>query len=143
MTEFDCRRIFVDTAPFIYLLEDNEYYIEKMKRIFERLIASEVMMFTSTITFEEYLVHPYRTQQFLKVQAFVDFIKDVNVHVITIDTVIAKIAAQIRAEYHSFKAMDALQLASALQWRCDGFLTNDKRLRSFTEIHCLLVDELY
>lgn len=138
----DCTRVFVDTAPFIYLLEDNEHYIVKMQDIFERLIANDIPLLTSTITFEEYLVHPYQTLQPQKERAFLDFIQDAHIRVITIDEDIAKKAAKIRAEHHSFKAMDALQLAAAVHWRCDGFLTNDKRLRQFTEVTCLLVDEL-
>ena len=62
MTGFEYTRIFVDTAPFIYLLEDNEHYIAKMQNIFTRLVENNISLFTSAITFEEYLVHPYRTQ---------------------------------------------------------------------------------
>lgn len=140
-TGFDCNRIFVDTAPFIYLLEDNEYYIVKMQDIFGTLIASGVPLVTSVITFEEYLVHPYRTHQTEKMTAFFDFVHDASIQVINIDKDIAKQAAKIRAEYRSFQAMDALQLSTAVQCRCDGFLTNDKRLRQFSEVKCLLVDE--
>lgn len=142
MTGSDFTRIFVDTAPFIYLLEDNEHYIAQMQDIFGGFIAKGIPMLTSTITFEEYLVHPYRTHQPQKETAFLDFIQDANIRVITIDVDIAKAAAKIRAEHHSFRAMDALQLAAAVQWKCDGFLTNDKQLRSFTGTTCLLVDEL-
>ena len=41
---------------------------------------------------------------------------------------IAKKAAKIRAEYKGFKAMDALQLATACLSECDIFVTNDKQL---------------
>lgn len=51
-------------------------------------------------------------------------------------------AAQIRAEYNGFKAMDALQLTAAVIMGCDFFLTNDKQLRQFKEIECRTVDEL-
>lgn len=142
MIESDSARIFVDTAPFIYLLEDNEHYIAKMQDIFGRFMAKGVYLFTSTITFEEYLVHPYRTHQAQKENAFLDFVQDANIRVIAIDVDIAKAAAKIRAEHPSFRAMDALQLAAAVQWGCGGFLTNDRQLRSFTGTTCLLVDEL-
>ena len=55
---------------------------------------------------------------------------------------IAKKAAQIRAEYKGFKAMDALQLAAACLSGCDLFLTNDKQLRQFKEMKCITVEEL-
>ena len=47
----------------------------------------------------------------------------------------------IRAEYGYFKAMDALQLASACIHGCDLFLTNDKQLKQFKEIPCVTVEE--
>ena len=141
MTGFDCESVFVDTAPFIYLLEDNDHYIEKMQFIFNYLIENSVSLFTSAITFEEYLVHPYRTRQIEKETAFLEFIQDANIHVIPVDIAIAKKAAKIRAKHPSFKAMDAMQLAAAMQCGCDGFLTNDKQLQSFAGITCLLVDE--
>ena len=53
-----------------------------------------------------------------------------------------KKAAQIRAEYKAFKAMDALRLAVACITGCDLFLTNDKQLRRFGEIKCITVEEL-
>lgn len=62
--------------------------------------------------------------------------------IIEINQEIAKKAAQIRAEYKGFKAMDALQLSIASMSKCDLFLTNDKQLKQFREIECLTVGEL-
>ena len=76
-----------------------------------------------------------------KETAFFDFIQDANIQVVPINLTVAKAAAKIRAEHPSFKAMDALQLATAVQYSCDSFLTNDKQLQSFNGMDCLLVDE--
>jgi len=65
-----------------------------------------------------------------------------NMEIIEISHEIAEKAAQIRAEYRGFKAMDAIQLAVACFEGCDLFLTNDKQLRQFKEIKCITVDEL-
>lgn len=65
-----------------------------------------------------------------------------DMEIVEISQEIAKKAAQIRAEYKGFKAMDALQLAVACLKKCDLFLTNDKQLRQFKEIKCITVDEL-
>lgn len=51
-------------------------------------------------------------------------------------------AAKIRAKYKGFKAMDALQLATAMISDCDLFLTNDKQLRRFDGLPILVVDDL-
>ena len=65
-----------------------------------------------------------------------------NMEIVEINQEIAKKAAQIRAEYKGFKAMDALQLAVACLSECDLFLTNDKQLRQFKELKCVTIEEL-
>src|SRR5688572_20111052 len=42
-------------------------------------------------------------------------------------------AAEIRAN-HGFKALDAMHLATAVEHRCDVFLTNDRQLSRFPDI---------
>ena len=41
----------------------------------------------------------------------------------------------------NFKTMDSLQLAVACAENCDMFLTNDKELKKFEEVHCVTVEE--
>lgn len=65
-----------------------------------------------------------------------------NMEILEINQETARKAAQIRAEYKGFKAMDALQLAVACLSACDLFLTNDKQLKQFKEIECVTVEEL-
>ena len=62
------------------------------------------------------------------------FVDTINMDIVEINREIAKKAAQIRAVYKGFKAMDAIQLAVACFEGCDLFLTNDKQLRQFKEI---------
>lgn len=69
-------------------------------------------------------------------------VKITDMEIIEVNQEIAKKAAQIRAEYKGFKAMDALQLATACLSKCDLFLTNDKQLCQFKEIKCITVEEL-
>ena len=76
------------------------------------------------------------------VDLFYAFMNEMDIQVKSIDERIAEKAAQIRAEYKFFKAVDALQLATACIMECDLFLTNDKQLRQFKEIKCITVDEL-
>ena len=66
---------------------------------------------------------------------------DCGIDLTPIGTVIAEKAAEIRAQYTSFKAMDALQLAAAMSMGCDTFLTNDKQLKQFSELNCVTVED--
>lgn len=59
----DCKKAFVDTAPFIYLIEKNEQnpqYFDKVKKFFDDCYNNDVDFVTSVITMEEYMVFPYR-----------------------------------------------------------------------------------
>ncbi|MBR4346074.1 MAG: PIN domain-containing protein [Oscillospiraceae bacterium] len=141
MTEF--KRIFLDTTPLIYFLDDNEQYGELTKAVFKEVYVSEKEVLTSAVTCMEYLVHPYRTGNLAKVDVFFEFIEDYGVDLIKIDTDIAEMAAKIRATYSSFKPMDSLQLAVAVVYGCDLFLTNDKQLKQFTDVKCVTVEDWF
>lgn len=139
------KKVFVDTAPFIYFIEkdvNNPQYFDKVKIFFEDGYERDAEFVTSVITMEEYFVFPYRNNNSLLIEMFDRLVVTLGIEMIGIDEEIAKKAAQIRAEYKGFKAMDALQLAAACASGCDLFLTNDKQLRQFGEIRCITVDEL-
>lgn len=139
MTE--CKKVFVDTAPFIYYLEQNPNCFDKAKDFFLSCFDNGTTMVTSTITLEEYFVYPYMKNQQEYIDNFEDFISSLGIAVINIDKEIAKQAAQVRAEFKDFKSMDALQIGTAIVSGCDLFLTNDKQLRQEKRIRCITLDE--
>lgn len=136
----DCKKIFLDTSPFIYYLQKNELFYSKMRLFWEKYAGCDYI--TSAITITEYLTYPYSQDDLKMIDAFYSFICGMDIEISNIDKEIADKAAKIRAEYKGFKAMDALQLASACLTGCDLFLTNDKQLRQFKEIKCITVEEL-
>ena len=141
----DFKKVFVDTAPFIYFIEkdiNNPQYYEKVKCFFRDGYNHDKKFVSSVITIEEYFVFPYRNKEYAYIDMFYRLIEITNMEIIEINQEIAKKAAQIRAEYKGFKAMDALQLSIASMSKCDLFLTNDKQLKQFREIECLTVGEL-
>lgn len=143
MTDYD--KAFVDTAPFIYFIEkdsNNPQYYNKVKRFFQKGYENDKKFVSSVNTMEEYFVFPYRNKAFSFIDMFNRLVLTMNIEISEIDQEIAKKAAQIRAEYKGFKAMDALQLSVACLTECDLFLTNDKQLKQFKEIKCITVDEL-
>ena len=136
----DFKKIFLDTAPIIYYLQNSELYFENMKRFWNEYIEYDYL--TSVITITEYLTYPYRQNDLQMIKDFYSFLENMEIQICNIDKKIAEKAAQIRAEYTFFKTMDSLQLATACIMECDLFLTNDKQLRQFKEIKCITVDEL-
>ncbi len=139
MTEY--KKVFLDTTPLIYFLDDDIHFGLKTRQIFEEILYNDRLLLTSVLTCMEYLVHPYRTNNQAKIKACADFLNDCHIPVLSINLEIATRAAQIRAAYKDFKSLDALQLATACAYGCDAFLTNDKQLRQFREIHCLTIDD--
>lgn len=140
MIEFN--KVFIDTAPLIYYLEQSPHYFKKIKKFLEGCCEYDTQIVTSAITVEEYCVFPFRNKKLELIKNFDKFLDDMDINLIDVDDSIAKKAAQIRAMFKDFKAMDALQLASACLTGCDLFLTNDKQLMQFTEIKCITVEEL-
>lgn len=139
MTEY--KKVFLDTTPIIYFLDEDVNYGKKVEKIFSEILETSKTIITSAITCTEYLIYPYRTGNTEKINVFFEFLMDCDISIYAIDIETAKKAAQIRAEYRDFKTMDCLQLATACIQGCDLFLTNDKQLRQFKEMKCVIVDE--
>ena len=78
-------------------------------------------MVTSSITVEEYSVYHLKNRKFEYIYAFRAFLEDMEFVFNNVDFDTAFLAAQLRAKYQAIKAMDALQLASAIQSHCDVF----------------------
>lgn len=140
MTEF--KRVFVDTAPIIYYLENSSLYAETIKKFFAKCIEENIQIVTSAITVEEYLVFPYSGGKTEYIDNFKKFIRYMNMEIVDIDFRVAEKGAKVRGQYKNFKAMDALQIAAAVLSGCDMFFTNDKQLRQEKEIPCMTMDDL-
>lgn len=138
----DYKRLFIDTAPIIYFLENNHLYMESMEIFFAKCRKENIRIVTSTLTIEEYLVSPYSDGKMEYADNFKQFIKYMNVEVVDIDSTIAEQGAKIRGKYKNFKAMDALQIAAAIVSGCDVFFTNDKQLRQEKELPCMTMEDI-
>ncbi|WP_448903602.1 type II toxin-antitoxin system VapC family toxin, partial [Eubacterium sp.] len=122
--------------------ENNPLYLEIIKRFFTMCIEKNIQVVTSVITVEEYLVYPYSSGQMDIVDNFKRFLDYINVEIVDINSDIAEQASKLRGQYKGFKAMDALQISSAIASRCDMFFTNDKQLRQEKEIPCMTMEDL-
>lgn len=140
MTDF--KKVFVDTAPIIYYLENSPLYSEVVKRFFATCIEKNIKVVTSVVTVEEYLVYPYSSGQMDLADNFKRFLDYMNVEIIDINSDIAEFASNLRGQYKGFKAMDALQISSAIASECDMFFTNDRQLRQEKEIPCMTMEDL-
>ena len=136
------KRIYFDTTPLIYYLDSVQPYAQKVRSFIATSLEHESSFMTSTIANTEYLVIPFRVQDYEKVMEFEHFKRILNLETIFVDNSVSTQAARIRAKYKGIKGMDSIHLATAIVYGCDVFLTNDKQLKQVQEIPVLLVDEL-
>jgi hypothetical protein len=57
------RRLFIDTAPVIYFVEQNSQYLAVVRPVFEAISDSTIAAIVSPVTLAECLVRPYELQQ--------------------------------------------------------------------------------
>jgi len=137
----DFKSAFVDTAVFIYLLEDHPDFGEKAEFFFQYASSKKAQLFTTVLSYLEFCIKPYQENRESLAAIFLDFLHEANFTTGIIDLSICDEAARLRAKYPALKSVDALQLASAIKSACEVFMTNDRRLRQVNEIEVLLVED--
>lgn len=121
-------RIGVDTALFIYFIEQHAEYHGRVRRLFEAATAGERELVTSAVTLLEVLIIPYRVGNLALAERYEAVLsRSRGLLMVDIDRDVLRAAAQIRAVYGT-RPPDAIQLASATLHRCSSFVTNDRRL---------------
>lgn len=131
--------IAIDTAPFIYLIEEHPRFLAQLLPVFEAADAGAVTLVTSAITLLEVLVVPLRsgnTRLAARYEALITGSR--GVRVIDVDRVQLRTAAQLRART-GMRTPDALQVAAALTTGCRTFVTNDRRLPAVPGVTVLQV----
>jgi predicted nucleic acid-binding protein len=133
------KRLFLDTVPVVYFVEQNPEFIARVEPIFNRLDL-DIIGVVSAITLAECLVFPIK-RGFTDVEkAFEEVFNSDQVEFVATDRKIANLAARIRANYN-FQLPDSIQIATAIVSGCDAVLTNDIALRKVTEIRAIVVSE--
>lgn len=122
------RRTALDTAVFIYLIEEHPDYLPLVAPIFEETARGERELVTSAVTLLEVLVVPYRAGHLALAERYEALLtRSRGLRLVDLDRVQLRMAAQLRALYR-VRTPDALQLAAALSHQCATFVTNDRAL---------------
>ncbi|MGB9104921.1 MAG: PIN domain-containing protein [Terriglobales bacterium] len=120
-------RIFWDTMLFVYLLEDNERYGERVANILSRMQERGDELCTSALAVGEVLVGPYKQGANEAATKIREFFASPFVQVLPFDADTAVHYANIRSRFRVPPA-DAMHLACAAEGKTDLFLTNDATL---------------
>ncbi|MCX6049560.1 MAG: PIN domain-containing protein [Chloroflexi bacterium] len=135
-------RLFLDTAPVIYYVEQNPHYSSLIDIVLNQIDAGDLTAITSPVTLAECLVVPYHMGNIPLQQAFIELVttgRNTLFQPINDQTGIR--AAALRARYN-IRLPDSLQIASAIDAGCEAFLTNHVQLKRITELKVLVLDEL-
>lgn len=118
----------LDTAPFIYWIEEHEVLSPLIEPVFRALDQGKLHAVTSALTLAEVLVVPLRNNNLSLAQKYEDFLsRGRGLRLVDIDRSILREAAYLRA-VSSIKMPDAIQTATALRCGCSVLITNDRKL---------------
>ncbi|TAN49806.1 MAG: type II toxin-antitoxin system VapC family toxin [Betaproteobacteria bacterium] len=129
----DGALVLVDSAPIIYVLEQNPRFAARFRPLFERQAAGEVQFAVTTITLAEVLTGPLKAGEEALAKRYRAIMESWQVVNLTAD--IAESAARLRASL-GLRVADAIQAASAIAVNADALVTHD---RDFSRVRTLSV----
>ena len=128
ITELGVGSVAVDTAIFIYFIEENPRFLPEILPLFKQADQRKRELITSALTLLEVLVVPYRAGNRHLAERYEALLtRSRGIRIVELSHDQLRAAAQLRAAT-SVKTPDALQLVAAISGRCTTFLTNDRRL---------------
>lgn len=117
--------VMVDTAPFIYVLEENEQFAEQFVGLFEAAAQGKLTIALSSISLAEILSGPCSAGKTALAKRYEKALSEYKV--IPVSVSIAALAAQLRTQHH-LNLPDAIQLATAIDIGATAFVTHDRDL---------------
>jgi predicted nucleic acid-binding protein len=132
----------LDTAVFIYFIEEHPAYLPLIEPIFLELDRGGIEAVTSAITLLEVLVVPYRAGNLPLAERYDQLMtRGKGLRLVALDNGQLRAAAQLRA-FHAVRTPDALQLVAALSTRCTTFVTNDREIPDLPGLRVLQLADL-
>jgi predicted nucleic acid-binding protein len=127
--------LLVDSAPLIYLLENNTRYARRFTGLFEAAAASRLRLALTTVTLAEVLTGPCkhgREALARKMEAAL-----CEYQMLPLTASIAVDSARLRARYR-LRLPDAIQLATALNINAYALVTHDRDYSKVKDVRVLM-----
>lgn len=133
--------IALDTAIFVYFIEENPRYLPLLEPLFGAIDAGRLAAVTSTLTLLETLVVPLRRGRTDLARRYEELlVHGRGLALVPLDLDLLRAAAALRA-HHGLRTPDALQLAAAFAVGATAFLTHDRRLPPDAGLRILQLDD--
>jgi len=127
----------IDTAPFIYFIEEHAEYLPVVAPLFADADRGRFDVVTSALTLLEVLVVPLRVGRLELARRYESILTGARgLRLVDLDRDQLRAAAQLRATYR-VRTPDALQVAACLSFGCSAFLTNDRKLPNIPGLRAL------
>ncbi len=131
----------LDTAIFIYFLEEHPRYLPFVEPLFQAIDAGRLSAVTSAVTLLETLVVPYRRGEAALARRYEDLLtRSRGLLLVDLERPQLRAAAQLRA-VAQVRTPDALQLTAAVTHACSAFVTNDRRLPDLGGVRVLQLED--
>lgn len=128
MADLGPGAVAVDTAVFIYFIEEEPRFLPQILPLFVEADRGARVLVTSSLTLLEVLVVPYRAGHRQLAERYEHLLtRSRGVRMVDLTRDQLRAAAQLRAATGA-KIPDALQLTAALGAGCKTFITNDRRV---------------
>lgn len=134
-------RVYLDTAPIIYGVEEHEFYWPVLQPLWALLENGEIEVVTSELSVLETLVLPLRNQNADLITGYETLLTASKVELMSITVSILRTAALLRAT-QNFKTPDAIHAATATLSNCDYLVSNDTGFRRLTTIDVIVLSDL-
>jgi predicted nucleic acid-binding protein len=115
--------VLVDTAPWIYLLQDHPEFGPRFEGLFKAAAEGRIELALSTITMAEVLTGSYKAGEVALAKRYEKALSAYQI--MPFSAAVAVQAAQLRAQY-GLKLPDAAQLATALDMGAAALVTHDR-----------------
>lgn len=137
MEEIGRGPVGLDTAVFIYFIEEHPRFLPLVEPVFAAIDAGPLEGVTSGLTLLETLVAPYRAGNRSLAERYEALLtRSRGIRLVELHRPLLRAAAQLRASVQ-VKTPDALQLAATLATNCVVYLTNDRDLPSVPGLRIL------
>jgi len=128
------RKVYLDTALYIYVLEQNKTFYNKAFNVFDSEFSAGSIICSSPLVLLELLRHnslKENPEKFEKAKSL--YYEIPNAYIYELDTDIATSAASIGVKYN-LSLPDSIHLATAIEADCNIFYTNDRKLSKIKEL---------
>lgn len=135
------KRVYFDTNVFIYLIEGFPDLNAQLLEIRDSLQNGEAEIVTSELTICEALVKPFRANDARLVAGYRQFIEASGAFELRPTGRGIYVRARLYRARFGMKTPDAIHVATAVEARCELFVTNDETLKAPKEIRIVRLRE--